>query len=44
MYYACECGDVTKNISRVTKLIIAMTKSKQWPILATQTLFGGEPA
>ena len=44
MHYACECGDLTKNVSRIFKLIIAMTNSKQWPILATQTLFGSEPA
>ena len=44
MHYARESGDLTKNISCVLKLIIAMTSSKQRPILATQTLFGSELA
>ena len=35
MHQACKCGDLTKNVSRVFKLIIAITNSKQWPILAT---------
>jgi len=44
MHYGWEYGHLTTNISRVLKLMIAMTNSKQWPILAIQTLFGSEPA
>jgi len=44
MHYVWKCGDMTKNVSRVFKLIIAMINSKQWSILAIQTVFGSEPA
>ena len=49
LLYVCdalcvEVGDLTKNVSRLFKLIVAMINSKQWPILAIQTVFGSEPA
>jgi len=44
MHYVWKCGDLTKKVSRVFKLIIAMVNSKQWPILAIQAVFGSEPA
>ena len=44
MQYVCESDVLKKDISHVFKLLIAMTNSKQWPILATQTLFGSEAA
>ena len=44
MHYVWKCGDLTKNVSRVFKLLIAMINSKQWPIFAIQTVFGSEPA
>ena len=44
MHYVWKCGDLAKNVSRVFKLIIAMINSKQWSILAIQTVFGSEPA
>ena len=44
MHYVWKCGDLTKNVSHVFKLIIALIYNKQWPILAIQTVFGSEPA
>ena len=43
MHYVWKCGDLAKNVSRVFKLIIAMINSKEWPFLATLTVFGSEP-
>jgi len=44
MQYVCESDVLMKDVSHVFKLLIVMTNSKQWPILATQTLFESEPA
>ena len=44
MQYVCESDVLTKDVSHVFKLLIAMTNSKQWPILAIPIVFGSEPA
>jgi len=44
LHYASMCDDLTRFVSCIFELVIAVTSSKQWPIFSYTTIFGSEPA